>query len=227
MTFEAFAPDTIAFLQGLSRHNDKAWFDAHRDDYEAHFVSAGKAFVEAAGARLAAFAPRAVAEPKINGSIFRINRDVRFSTDKTPYKDHLDFWFWEGQRRGAVSGYFLRVATDAVIIGAGCHGFDKDRLAAYRAAIARPGPAKALVAIVGDLEQAGHAVGGVQYQQPPRGVAVAAGAARLALHGALFVHATEPVAIATARGALVDTAAARWRAFAPLHDWITAHVQNA
>jgi hypothetical protein len=41
------------------------------------------------------------AEPRVNGSILRINRDTRFSTDKRPYKDHLDFWFWEGERRAA------------------------------------------------------------------------------------------------------------------------------
>jgi uncharacterized protein (DUF2461 family) len=53
------------------------------------------------------------------GSIFRINRDTRFSKDKRPYKDHLDFWFWEGDRKAASSGLFARVSPDGVIVGAG------------------------------------------------------------------------------------------------------------
>ena len=68
--------------------------------------------------------PGIATEARVNGSIFRINRDTRFSKDKTPYKDHLDFWFWEGQRKTALSGLFLRIAPAAVTVGAGAHGFD-------------------------------------------------------------------------------------------------------
>ena len=80
--------------------------------------------------------PGIATEARVNGSIFRINRDTRFSKDKTPYKDHLDFWFWEGQRKTALSGLFLRIAPAAVTVGAGAHGFDPTRLARYRAAVA-------------------------------------------------------------------------------------------
>ena len=61
---------------------------------------------------LRSIAPDIHAEPRVNGSIFRINRDIRFSKDKTPYKDHLDLWFWEGNRKGAVSGFFLQADRD-------------------------------------------------------------------------------------------------------------------
>ena len=60
------------------------------------------------------------------GSIFRINRDTRFSADKRPYKDHLDFWFWHGVRATAASGLFLRLTPDDVSIGAGTHDLQKD-----------------------------------------------------------------------------------------------------
>ena len=46
------------------------------------------------------------------GSILRINRDTRFSRDPSPYKDHLDLWFWEGERRRAVSGFFARLTPE-------------------------------------------------------------------------------------------------------------------
>jgi uncharacterized protein (DUF2461 family) len=58
------------------------------------------------------------------GSILRIHRDTRFSRDPSPYKDHLDFWFWEGERR-AVSGFFARLTPEHLGVGASCHGLDK------------------------------------------------------------------------------------------------------
>jgi uncharacterized protein (DUF2461 family) len=78
------------------------------------------------------------AEARVNGSIFRINRDVRFTQDKRPYKDHLDLWFWEGDRSSAVSGLFLRITSSRLTLGAGSHGSDRDRLAAYRDAVVGP-----------------------------------------------------------------------------------------
>ena len=129
--FAGFPAETQKFLKGLSKNNNKEWFDAHRSDYDDHWVTPAKAFVEAAGEALQDLAP-VEAQPRVNGSIFRVNRDVRFSADKRPYKDHLDFWFWEGERKTAVSGFYLRITPTEVGIGVGAHGFDKDRLAKYR-----------------------------------------------------------------------------------------------
>jgi hypothetical protein len=134
----AFPTDTIAFLADLRAHNDKVWFDANRARYEAAYVEPATALVEAVAGDLDAIVPGIRADPRVLGSIFRIHRDTRFSTDKRPYKDHLDFWFWEGDRKKAVSGLFLRVSPDGIVIGAGAHGFAKDRLARYRDAAADP-----------------------------------------------------------------------------------------
>lgn len=54
----------------------------------------------------------------MNGSTFRTNRDTRFSKDKTPHEDHVDRWFWEGDRKSATSGLFLRIAPDAADLAA-------------------------------------------------------------------------------------------------------------
>ncbi|MEM6991152.1 MAG: DUF2461 family protein, partial [Myxococcota bacterium] len=90
--FDGFPKQTLTFLKGLGANNDKAWFTAHRADYDNYFMEPAKHFVVALGERLAKSSPGIHAEPKVNGSIFRINRDVRFSKDKRPYKDHLDLW---------------------------------------------------------------------------------------------------------------------------------------
>src|SRR5690242_9527174 len=100
MTFQGFPKGTVQFLSALRKNNDKAWFDAHRADYEDCYVEPAKAFVAAIAPRLEKLDPRIQAEPKVNGSILRINRDVRFAKDKSPYKDHLDLWFWSGEEKG-------------------------------------------------------------------------------------------------------------------------------
>ena len=112
--FGGFPAGTIRFLHELRVNNRKDWFDAHRSDYEAFWVTPAKAFVVAAGELLAEFTPEIRAEPRVLGSIFRINRDTRFAPDASPYKDHIDFWFWEGERRRAVSGFFARLTGQAL-----------------------------------------------------------------------------------------------------------------
>lgn len=222
----AFPPATIEFLGDVRSHNDKAWFDANRDRYEAAYVDPAKSFVSAATVGLAAIVPGITAEPRVLGSIFRINRDTRFSADKRPYKDHLDFWFWQGLRKEAVSGLFLRVSPDATVVGAGAHGFGKDQLGRFRSAVSDPTAGADLVAIVGDVQRAGVEVGGESYSRAPRGFAAHSPAAeRFLRHGALYAQVELPAATATEPGFL-DEALRQWRACAPIHCWLHDHVQS-
>ena len=219
-----FPAETPAFLTDLRAHNDKAWFDANRARYESAYVEPAKTFVEVIGPELKKLVPGIHAEPRVNGSIFRINRDVRFSSDKRPYKDHLDFWFWEGDRKAAVSGLFLRVWPDGVIVGAGAHGFDKHQLATYRDAVADATTGAELATIVGDLEAAGHEVGGETYKRVPRGYAAADGVGeRLLRNSALFVHVELPAKAATS-ARFIDTVLGHWRPFIGIHRWLVTNV---
>jgi len=93
MAFSGFGDATFRFMRDLGRNNDKAWFQAHRTAYEEDLLQPAMAFIEAIGPLLARFSPGVRAEPKIGGSMMRINRDIRFSPDKRPYKDHLDMTF--------------------------------------------------------------------------------------------------------------------------------------
>src|SRR5213083_1396570 len=98
-SFTGFDPAALDFLRGLGEHNDRAWFEAHRADYEGLLLAPARELVIALGERLTAIAPGLRADPRVNGSILRINRDTRFSNDKRPYKTHLDLWLWEGDGR--------------------------------------------------------------------------------------------------------------------------------
>jgi len=64
-------------------HNSKSWFDANRQRYEAAYLDPAKAFVDAIGPQLRELVPGISTEARVNGSIFRINRDTRFSKDNS------------------------------------------------------------------------------------------------------------------------------------------------
>jgi uncharacterized protein (TIGR02453 family) len=226
-TFGGFPPETIRFLRELRVNNRKDWFDAHRSDYEAFWLAPAKAFVVAAGEQLAELAPGIQAEPRVLGSILRINRDTRFSRDPSPYKDHLDFWFWEGERRRAVSGFFARLTPESLGVGAGCHGLDPERLTRFRQAVADPSSGADLAGIAQRLEAAGYRLGGATLKRPPPAFADGGLAGRFLLHKALFVHHDEPADNRIQSDAVLVTCMRHWSALAPLHRWLTDNIQIA
>ncbi len=220
-----FSPETITFLKGLGTDNTKAWFDAHRSDYDAHYIAPAKAFIEAVAAPLREFAPGIQAEPRVNGSIFRINRDIRFSKDKTPYKDHLDLSFWVGERKAATSGFFFRLTANTLILGAGNHGFDKVRLETFRQAIMDIKSRTELARMIADLEASNHAIGGGHYARVPRGFSADdAAAERLLKFNGLWATRETPHPGELFTDGFADFCATEWRRMNPLHHWLTHNI---
>ena len=61
-------------------------------------------------------------EPNVNGSLQRVNRDIRFSNDKRPYKESLNVWFWHGDNKGwDTPGFWFSVSAKEVYLGVGMH----------------------------------------------------------------------------------------------------------
>lgn len=222
--FTGFGPGTRKFLRELGRHNEKAWFDAHRGEYEQYYLEPAKAFIEAAGPKLEKVAPNIVWEPRVNGSIFRVNRDIRFSKDKTPYKDHIDLWFWEGSRKTAVSGFFLRIRDKSVHLGVGSHGFDKEALARFRKALRDDRAAKSLASLIKRLQRAGYEIGGKTYKKMPRGFSENGAARDLALHSALWASTERKSPPELASTKFVGYCLREWKKMAPLHRWLMEEV---
>lgn len=81
-----FSQTTFSLLRNLDRNNDKAWFDAHRDEIRVHVQEPFEATLDAVEDRLAGSAL-----PLKGGkqTLFRMNRDIRFSNDKRPYNAHV------------------------------------------------------------------------------------------------------------------------------------------
>ncbi len=98
--FEGFRPQALAFLRRLKRNNRREWFERNRALYESEVRNPMRALVEEMDVRLARLAPEITGDPR--RSIFRIHRDVRFSSDKSPYKTNAACQFYHGDAgRGA------------------------------------------------------------------------------------------------------------------------------
>lgn len=226
-TFAGFPAGTVKFLKGLRADNTKAWFDDHRADYDTYFVGAGRDFVAALGPRLQEIAPDVRFEPKINGSLFRINRDVRFSKDKTPYKDHLDLWFWHGERKGwGAPGFWFRLSPDVTIMGAGMHRFEKEHATRYRNAVLDDTSGPDLESAIADVTAAGpYTLGGATRKTVPRGFDKAHPRAGWLLHDGLTVS-VEGKPVLARRDDFLDVCASHYANMAPLVRWLLTHVSD-
>jgi uncharacterized protein (TIGR02453 family) len=223
VAFEGFPREGLAFLEELARNNDRAWFNAHRDAYEEHVLEPARDLVEALGAELQRFAPDVHAEPKVGGSIMRIARDTRFSRDKTPYKSHLDLWFWEGEGPSrARPGYWFRLTPKRLALGAGMHHFERDVLERYREAVVDPKVGPQLGRAVAAVERTGAFVGGSRYKRIPAGYDTAHKRTPLLLHDGLFAGMELPVPRELHTPRFANFCAERYKRFAPLQRWLVA-----
>lgn len=217
--FSGFPRGAPGFLARLAENNAKPWFDRHRGEFEELLLAPARAAVAALGARLKTHAPGIRAEPRINGSIMRINRDTRFAKNKAPYKDYLGLWFWEGEGPSrACPGFYFGFGAKSLTIGAGMHRFGPDHLARYRPAVVDPDHGPALGRIV-DALSAGE-LGGRHYKRVPRGFDPDHRNAALLLHNGLTAGRTEALPEALFGPGAAEYCAAAFSRYAPLHRWL-------
>jgi uncharacterized protein (TIGR02453 family) len=115
-----FTPRTLAFLRGLKRHNDRAWFAAHKDEYERDVRAPMAALVERLAVDLRRFAPDLVAAPRV--SLYRIYRDTRFSGDKTPFKTQVGAIFpHRNLPRHQGAGLYLEIGPAGTMVAGGIY----------------------------------------------------------------------------------------------------------
>jgi len=220
--FAGFTPETIRFFEGLRRHNDRDWFEKHRATYEADVLEPAKAFVTAVGARLKAKVPRIVAAPQVNKSIFRLNRDTRFSPDPSPYKTNLVILWWEGPRtKMEAPGFYFHLEPPTVLFSVGSYMIPKPAMERYRRAVVDPKRGRELALIIASLRKIeGAEIGGQHYKRVPAGYDPAHTNAELLKHTGLYAWAEGPIPEKFYSAQLVDLAAGHFERFLPLHRWL-------
>lgn len=228
MAFAGFPREGLLFLGELGRHNERAWFQEHRNEYDDFLLEPARDFVEAIGAEFDRAGIDVHAEPKVGGSIMRIARDTRFSKDKRPYKTHVDLWFWQGSGPSrSCPGYWFRLTPDALLLGAGMHSFEPPLLERYREAVADPVRGEALGRAVTKVSGTGADVWGKTYKRIPRGYEAQGARAELLLHGGLYagIELTTPPELHTAR--FPAFCVERYTGLAPLQEWLVELVGGA
>ncbi len=202
--FEGFPVEALDYYDDLEVDNSRSFWEAHRPVYERSVRAPMVALLDELAPE---FGP---------GKVFRPYRDVRFSKDKTPYKEHQGGFVAVGP--GA--GFYVQVAAPGVRVSVGWYHAEPARLAAVRAAVDREQSGAELEALVAGLEAAGWERGGDVLKTSPRGYPATHPRIGLLRHRSLTFtrsYGFEPVVHTRA---LLDRVREDWRAGRPLLDWV-------
>jgi uncharacterized protein (TIGR02453 family) len=110
-------PQTLKFLSLLKKNNNKPWFDAHRAQYEAARIDYSN-FIQLVIDALQK-TDTTITGLTARDCLFRINRDIRFSKDKTPYKANFGASIKLGGRKSPFAGYYFHLEPGQSFIGGG------------------------------------------------------------------------------------------------------------
>jgi uncharacterized protein (TIGR02453 family) len=169
VAFEGFRPETFTFLAGLTMNNERAWFEAHRNEYERFVVEPALALITALDPVVRSISPRyrGVAK-KIGGALMRIYRDTRFSNDKTPYKTNIGIQFrHEAAKDVHAPGWYVHADLSECFAGAGTwHPEPADLVRIRRSLTDRP---EVYTRAVAEAGRAGLTPAGETLQRSPKG----------------------------------------------------------
>ena len=213
---------TFDYLAALKSNNDKAWFEDHRDLYEATWRAPALGLIEALAPEMERLDPALKAEARLNGSLRRINRDTRFSKDKTPYSARLHLVFWHGAHPNRAPGMHVVLSPEGVGYGAGQWALDPARLATLRARVASD-PAE-LLAALDSARSVGCSLGEPDLARLPKGFTADGPAADLLRYKGFVARirdAPAPAAAVIGAGG-PDWVMERTRALLPLIRWLCA-----
>lgn len=151
--FPGFPPEALPFLRDLKLNNRREWFQPRKHIYEEKVRGPMLELVATLGDEIAKFAPEMVTEP--NKAVYRIYRDVRFSSDKSPYKTHIAAVLSpRGLEKHSGAGMYFHISADEVLVGGGIYA---------------PGPAE-LLAVRGHLADHAKKLDAVLRERPFRGL---------------------------------------------------------
>jgi uncharacterized protein (TIGR02453 family) len=205
MAFSGWPEEALDFYDGLAADNSKSYWTEHKAVYEDKILLPMTELTEE-------LAPE-FGEPKI----FRPYRDVRFSSDKSPYKTHI----------GAVIGGtgYVQLSAEGLGAGAGMWEMGPDRLARYREAVARDDPGTELEEIIAAIEQADVTVHGHgALKSAPRGYPADHPRIALLRYKGLTAWQQWPVEPWLETAAAKDRVISFFRTTLPLCSWLTDHV---
>lgn len=143
MANRRFSQATFKFLTRLDANNNRAWFDAHRQDYEDAVRTPALNFIDAMSDDMQSLSPHFLASAKkVGGSLMRVHRDTRFGKDKRPYKTNIGIQFRHARGKDVhAPGFYVHLEPRECFLGVGIWHPDASALGQIRAAIDEHGAA--------------------------------------------------------------------------------------
>lgn len=129
--FSGFTGGAVTFLKDLKANNNRDWFLQNKKTYEAEIKKPAALFSAVMSEELQSL----TGQPH-KAKVFRINRDVRFSKDKTPYNSHLHISFTPESELASPPAWMFGLSTEYFTLGCGVFEFDKTALDTYRKNVA-------------------------------------------------------------------------------------------
>jgi uncharacterized protein (TIGR02453 family) len=215
MAFSGFPHEAFEWFEELEANNNRGWFIAHRDTYE-------RAIRDPLEELLETFADELGGRVKM----FRQNRDIRFSRDKSPYKTNT--YGVVRDLPSGLAGLYMSLSSEGFFVGTGYYMLEADQLTRFRDAIAddSSGPKleAALAAVhAGKVETFGEAL-----KTAPRGYPKDHPRVGLLRHRALFGgRRLAPGARGIGAKRALDHARATWEACRPMNAWLDEYVGAA
>ena len=120
----------IGFIGNLAKNNNREWFQKHRNEYDTMRRNL-EVLVNELGAALQKI-DLDFKYTKFQDYTFRIYRDVRFSKDKSPYKNHIGIYLINGGRKSPMAGYYVHIEAGNNFIAGGLYHPEKQILRAIR-----------------------------------------------------------------------------------------------
>lgn len=164
--FNGFTPQTFQFFRDLKENNYKEWFDAHKPVYESEVLNPMKQLFLAMAPAMSTIDP--MFEMRPHRAVSRIYRDIRFSKDKTPYRDCMWFVFQKPVSREEwkdYPGYFLEVSGATYTLGMGLFQPKKKVMDSFRDALLYA-PEEFQEHTQKDILDRGYVVKGEEYKRP-------------------------------------------------------------
>jgi uncharacterized protein (TIGR02453 family) len=209
--FEGFAPSVRQWFRGLEADNSRDYFSANRDFFDESVRGQMEALLdELAG--------------KFGGDVkmFRQNRDIRFSPDKSPYKTNT-----YGVLRGSGvpgEGLYASISANGLVAGSGYHMMARDQLERYRERVHDAKHGRQLERLVAKAEKAGLELWGETLATAPRGYAQDHERIGLLRRKSLSLGASLRFGRGIGRSEGIQFVSKTWRAAAPVAGWLDENV---
>lgn len=213
----------LRYFSQLAQNNNREWFLAHKNEYETYVLKPSRAFIITMGNKLKKISKKIHAIPRVNKSLFRIHRDMRFHKSRYPYNTNLGIFFWEGSEKRRIwnPGFYFHIEKRSLLLCAGVDEFSLTRLKKYRDRLSHPAGCRELLKVLAKVSENDHIViSGRKLKKHPPGYDIHEENEDLMKYKGIRVMYAMKTSEILHKPELIDFCYEKYSQMAPLHRWM-------